>query len=360
MFLVAAFLGLLGSAALTFTVLAAQAGYYGPHVARALVIGVSSLLLSGLFVWIVGASGLYPPATSTCDDGSSSTRLRRLPAMMPVASGLSYPAGVAVDAHGAVYIADYDHNRVVKETPAGGAYSETTVASNVIYPEGVAVDDRGAVYIASGAGAVVLKETPVGAAYTQTTITSNGLSAPSDVAVNARGAVYIADPGTHRVLKETPVGRTYAQTLVADAARGLIGPWAVAVDAHGAVYIADQGAGRVLKETPAGATYSQAIVAAHFGGPVHLQGVAVDAHGTVYVATYDNVCAGEMQGGGCGRAYDNRVFKETPVHGTYTQSILVNCTGGLNVPTAVAVDSHGNLYIADVTGVHELPIPSGT
>src|SRR5437868_15022312 len=57
MFLVAAFLGLLGSVALTCAVLAAQAGYYGLPVARALVIGVSSLLLSGLFVWIVGASG---------------------------------------------------------------------------------------------------------------------------------------------------------------------------------------------------------------------------------------------------------------------------------------------------------------
>jgi hypothetical protein len=56
MFLVAAFLGLLGSASLTFAMLAVQLGYYTPPVARALVVGVASLLLAGLLVWIVGAS----------------------------------------------------------------------------------------------------------------------------------------------------------------------------------------------------------------------------------------------------------------------------------------------------------------
>src|SRR5947207_5731733 len=64
MFLAAAFLGLLGSVSLTFAMLAAQLGYYTTLVARALVVGVASLLLAGLLVWIVGASGFAGPEGS--------------------------------------------------------------------------------------------------------------------------------------------------------------------------------------------------------------------------------------------------------------------------------------------------------
>jgi hypothetical protein len=53
-----------------------------------------------------------------------------------VGSGLSNPAGVAVDRAGDVFIADYGHNRVA-EVPAGDG-TQTTVGSGLIGPAGVA------------------------------------------------------------------------------------------------------------------------------------------------------------------------------------------------------------------------------
>jgi sugar lactone lactonase YvrE len=109
---------------------------------------------------------------------------------------LAKPQGVAVDASGNVYVADYTNRQVVKYTPAigGTAYASTTIASSstgLNTPEGVAVDGAYNVYISDSANNRVMKETPVGSSYAQSTVASD-LSSPSGVAVDGYGNVYIA------------------------------------------------------------------------------------------------------------------------------------------------------------------------
>ncbi|HXP07542.1 MAG TPA: hypothetical protein VN828_03555, partial [Acidobacteriaceae bacterium] len=64
-----------------------------------------------------------------------------------IASGLGRTIGVAVDAMGNVYAADYGNNQIVKETVSGGGYIQSAVAVNL--PGGVAVDGTGNVFASS-------------------------------------------------------------------------------------------------------------------------------------------------------------------------------------------------------------------
>ena len=78
-------------------------------------------------------------------------------------SGLSLPMGLAVDTNGNLYVADFGNRRVLKETPTGSAYSQTTVVSNLSSGFfAVAVDKIGNVYVADTYHNRVLKEAPSG------------------------------------------------------------------------------------------------------------------------------------------------------------------------------------------------------
>jgi len=238
-------------------------------------------------------------------------------------TGLSQPAGVAVDGSGNVYIADTLHNRVLMETLSGGSYTQSTVASTGLFkPSASAVDGSGNVYIADFGNNRMLKETLSGGSYTQSTLGS-GLSEPWGVVVDGSGNVYIADTLNNRVLKETLSGDSYTQSIVVGT--GLSSPSGVAVDGSGNVYIADTNNNRVLMETLSGGSYTQSTVGSGLNSP---EGVAVDSSGNVYIADTNN----------------NHVLKETLSGGSYTQSTLGS---GLYYPCGVAVDSSGNVYIAD-------------
>ncbi len=240
-------------------------------------------------------------------------------------SGLSLPAGVAVDGSGNIYISDESNSRVLKETPSGGgSYTQTTVGSGLNGPFGVAVDGSGNVYIADTNNNRVLKETPSGSGYTQTTIGS-GFNQPAYPVVDGRGNLYFSDFGNNRVIEETPSGGgSYTQTTLFT---GLNGPIGVALDNGGNIYIAQANGNDVLKETPSGGgSYTQTTVVSGLNSPY---GLAVDSSGSLYIAD----------------SLNNRVVKESPSGGgSYTQTTIGS---GLNAIFGVGLDSSGNVYIAD-------------
>ena len=209
--------------------------------------------------------------------------------------------------------------------------------STLNYPNGVAVDSSGNVYVGNSGLGTVLKETLANGLYSESSIGS-GLFYPTALAIDAHGNLYIADTDNRRVLEETLSGSTYTQTVIAS---GLGGPGGVAVDASGNVYIADTGNTQVVKETLSGGTYTASTLAT---GSVFV-GVTVDASGNVYIV--------DQQG--------KQVLKETYSGGTYTQSVVAS---GLGEPAQIAVDQHGNLFIADIdlssNGVVWEESPSGS
>ncbi len=243
------------------------------------------------------------------------------------ASGLNYPAGVALDGAGNLYIANYgSSNRagyVVKVTPGG---VQTTVLSaytaapgQAPAPVGVAVDGAGNLFIVDLGLSYAVKVTPSGV---QTSVGS-GLNYPIGIALDGAGDVFIGDQNNARVVEVTPGG---VQTTVPFT--GLQQPWGVAVDAAGDVFVADGGNSgvmpavppSVMKLTPSGVQTT--VPATGLKQPYDL---AVDAAGDVIIADAPN----------------SRVVEVTP------SGVQTTVGSGLNYPSGVTVDAAGDIFIGD-------------
>ena len=266
------------------------------------------------------------------------------------AASLYYPADVAVDGAGNLYIADYANNRIRKVTAATGFIS--TVAGN------------------GTAGYTASQDTGTTAA------TAASLYYPHGVAVDGAGNLYIADEDNNRIRKVTAAtgyistvagngmqGYTASQDTgtTAATAASLDNPSGVAVDGAGNLYIADQFNNRIRKVTAAtgyistvagngtgGYTASQdtGTTAATAASLQYPYGVAVDGAGNLYIADQGN----------------NRIRKVTAATG-FISTVAGNGTAGytasqdtgttaataasLQYPAGVAVDGAGNLYIDD-------------
>jgi DNA-binding beta-propeller fold protein YncE len=117
-----------------------------------------------------------------------------------------------------------------------------------------------------------------------------GLSGPRGVAVDSAGNVYVTDRGPSRVLK-LPAG---SSTPVELPFIGLHEAWLLAVDAAGTVYVTD--CPRCPQPPPDAQDYrvlklpagSSTPVVLPFTGLHFLRGVAVDSAGNVYVADFGN------------------------------------------------------------------------
>jgi len=116
----------------------------------------------------------------------------------------------------------------------------------------------------------------------------------------------------------------------------------VAVDSVGNVYVSNSQ--NVYKETlQPGGGYVQSLVANASNNGSGPEGVAVDASGNVYISTW------------CCNA--NSVFKETLQHdGSYVQTPIGGSIWG-RPGGGIAVDSHGNIYVAD-TDIGVVMVPT--
>ena len=328
----------------------------------------------------VGGTGI----TSSSGDGGPATK-----------SSVVLPTDVAADGSGNIYIADFGNSKIrvvtkgIIQSIAGSSDGvnpvdgETAVSVRLNGPTGVAVDPSGNVYLAegsigSGSGLANgdFRVWKISAAGVFTTEAGNGvasfsgdsgqaaaaqLSVPGAVAIDPAGNFYIADSLNHRVRRISTSGviTTIAGTGVAGYSGDggpalkaqLNGPMGVAADAFGDVFIADTSNNRIRKVTGDGTIYT--VVgngnAGFFGdggvgymAALHTpESVAVDAAGNLYIADTAN----------------HRVR-------TATQALVVQTLAGsgrpgfsgdggpalnaqLNSPAAVALDSAGNVYIAD-------------
>jgi trimeric autotransporter adhesin len=312
-----------------------------------------------------------------------------------VSAVLNGPNAVATDSAGNLYVTDFGNSRIRKITPAGLITSAAGVNRKGLFtgdggkaasvpltcPRGVAVDSAGNLYIADPYNHHIRKATPVGL---MTIIAGNGirgfsgdggkavsaqLDNPQGVAVDSTGNLYIADMGNHRIRKVTSAG--VITTVVRTQKGGFIralgilagmltgdpiyvngdGPQGVAVDSLGNIYIAEIYHCRVRKVTPAGKITTIAgngihgysgdggkAVSAHLGSPYD---VAIDSAGNLYIADTHNACIRKVTPAG-----KIATIAGNGIHG-YSGDGSKAVSAQLAGPQGVAVDSSGNLYIAD-------------
>ena len=293
------------------------------------------------------------------------------------------PYGVAVDSNGNLYISDPGNNVVRKvsssvistaagnHTPGYSGDNQSPTGAQLNAPYGVAVDSAGNLYIADSANNVIRKvskgliSTVAGNGTTGYTgdhsqATSAQLATPEGVAVDSAGNIYIADFGNN-VIREVSSGQI--ATTAGNGGYGYGGdgnqatsaelyqPVSVAVDSAGNLYIADSVNSRIRKvsassgqiTTVAGngtsgfAGDGSTATSAELNQPL---GVAVDSAGNIYIAdTFNNRI----------RKVSNGVITTIAGSGTggYSGDGGAAPNAALYQPTGVAVDSAGNVYLAD-------------
>ena len=284
---------------------------------------------------------------------------------------LSFPTAIALSSTGALLIADGGNRRVREVSPTG---TITTVAGNgtlglsgdggpatqagLSEPLGVAAGPGG-IYVADAWNDVVRRILPSGVIETVAGA-ADGLQFPVAVALNAAGDIFVAD-WSNRVIEVTPSGA--ARTVAGTGVAGFSGdggpavkaeldrPSGLAVAPNGDLYIADSGNNRIRMVSPNGiiTTIAGTGVAGFSGdgGPAvkaelnDPEGLAIGPGGGLYIADSHNQRIREVLPGGAIRT----VAGNGEVG--YTGEGVPALSAALNYPAGVALDSSGNLYVAD-------------
>jgi uncharacterized protein (TIGR03437 family) len=284
---------------------------------------------------------------------------------------LNFPYGVAVDAAGNLYIADLNNNRVRRVSPTGvietyagsggnGSSGDggPATSAQMLSPRNLAVDSAGNLYISEFAAHRIRKVAPNGIISTAAgdgiagfrgdggPATAAQLAFPTGLAFDRMGGLYIADSQNQRIRQVLTTGQIV--TVLGGSSVTLLTPVAVAVDSSGNLYVADS-TPAVHEYTTAGKFVTAAgSAAAGFSGdngpatsaqltqPLDL---SFDAGGNLYIADRSRV-----------REVNPRGIVTTVAGAAYLFGIGdggAATAAELYLPSAAALDTAGNLYIAD-------------
>jgi N-acetylneuraminic acid mutarotase len=307
---------------------------------------------------------------------------------------LNYPAGVALDKAGNVYIADSFNDCIRRVNASTGII--TTVAgkcgvkgysgdggvatsAELSFPTGVALDSAGDLYIDDASSHVVRKV----AASTGiiTTVAGNGTQGytgdkgpatsaelnPGFIALDPSGNLYISDT-TDCVVRNVAASTGIISTIAGTGQSGYTGdggaavdallsrPFGAAFDSAGNLYIADQG-GTTIRKIAASTGVITTIAGngvANFSGDGGLAvkaqlsgavGLATDPAGNLYIADAQD-------------PYNQRIRKIVASTGVifavagngfagFSGNGIPAVTAELSYPQGIAVDSSNNFYIGD-------------
>ena len=308
--------------------------------------------------------------------GKSVTPFTYLPTYVvsTFASDFYYPAGIAIDSKGNIYVADESNHRIRKMTPDGtvttfagsgaaGNNDGLGTAAQFHIPTGIAIDAADNLYVTDYNSHLIRKITSNGMV---TTIAGNGFAGNADgvgtaaqfyspfaITIDAMGNLFVADQLNHRIRKITPDGEV---TTLAGSTQGYadgVGttvkfdrPSGIAIDATGNIYVGDADNHLIRKITKEGTvtTFAGNGVAGDADGIgtsaqfFHPVGIAIDPIGNLYVGDVDN----------------NRIRKIMP-NGTVTTFVGssqghadgIGSIARFHDPYCIAIDDAGNFYVSD-------------
>ena len=273
-------------------------------------------------------------------------------------ASFSYPQGVAVGPSGNVYVADTSSLKIRKITPEGlvttlagdgrsGYDDGIGTQARFFGPLGVAADASGNVWVADADdgfdGQYIKKITPDGVVVNL--ILYPGFN-PIAIAVNNSGSLYVLDLDGGLWKISTDLRSSLLTTVVPSPGASWSSPaWAVAVDGAGNVYFS--GGDKIQKITLDGTVTTLAgsgSAGSTDGAGTSASfrgpnGLAVDSSGNVYVADRGNNTIRKITSSGI---VTTLAGSSSPgsADGTGTAA-------SFNSPAGVALDASGNLYVAD-------------
>lgn len=263
------------------------------------------------------------------------------------------PGPVAVDSkQGYIYVADIGNNRIQRLDSGSGAHLANW--SPTPAPAAVAVDARGEVYVADVTNKTVIRGTvydnsgipgaeftppaPVGTPWVPSSHEKH-FNTPSYVAFGPQRRLWVCDTNNNRVLMYEPDSNGVLTLNALRITTDLNQPRGIVVTPEGQVFVSDTARHRVRSYDPAlthqsdvGTTDTPGTGDAEFNNPCGIA-YAVRTDGlSLYVADRDN----------------DRV-KIIKSDGTFAH-LTGDGTTNFNKPEDVAVDSAGNVYVADTGG----------
>jgi sugar lactone lactonase YvrE len=299
------------------------------------------------------------------------------------AASFKSPIGIAVDASGNIYVADINNHKIRKiteggvvSTLAGGGPGTATddigTGASFNNPSGVAVDALGNIYVADFSNNKIRKITPLAdGTCLVSTLAGSGLQGaddgigtaasfkgPNDVAVDAFGNIYVADYLNNKIRRITATG--VVSTLAGSGSQGpadgigtaasFDSPSGVAVDASGNVYVADFLNNKIRKITATGvvSTLAGNGLQGNVDGPGSTasfnrpNGIAIDASGNLYVTERENHKVRKITATG--------VVSTLAGNGSVGASNGIGTAASFNIPYGIDIDASGNLYVGELGG----------
>jgi hypothetical protein len=319
---------------------------------------------SGMLTGNVSAENL----TCTADTPTSSV-------VTPTGHTLSGPDGIAVDAAGNVYVADTTANEILEISPAGAVTVLGASASPAFNaPDGLAVDAQGNVFVAD-TGNNLIREISASTGAVTTLATAATFASPEGVAVDSAGNVYVANTFGSDIREIVAAGGTVSSssavvTLAGGVTTGCLdgngaaaefdAPTGIALGPSGNLYVADSNNNVIRKITSVGPSGTNTVTtwaggqgtcdslspasSGYEDGAATTQalfadptGVAVDSAGNVFVADQGNSAVREVSPAGT----------VTTIAGATQPSGGTTTVYGFNLPFGITVDTADNLYVSN-------------